>query len=333
MSYQKIVISLACLFLIGCVSQKPVVKDPVTPPPSVNKAFDSLHVAAKDTALTAPQKTKQVDVDVVSTPAPSNEIVIPRNALPEAPNEYPLITLDSGTVPEVKRPEIKVVVDTARVDSSAVPVQATGLVKAPAPVKKKMTIPEPLPAGKEPVILIDGWRVQLKVVSSERAAEIVADSARMATGEDIHVTWRSGHYKVMAGNYELRTEAETLRDSMRVHGYPDAFVVAFKAEVDTIQTLPDSLGGTGDVQLVDGWRIQIMSLGSMAEAKNAARKAERDLATKIYIDEYEDRYRLRIGNFRRREDVDDLREFAEKAGYVGAFPVQTKIEIPRRGRR
>ncbi|MBD3166158.1 hypothetical protein GF324_06150, partial [bacterium] len=184
---------------------------------------------------------------------------------------------------------------------------------------------------------IDGWRVQIGSVKYETSADKIIDSLAQVSEIEPHTMWRDGLYKVQVGDFKTMEHADQLRRQLNEKGFPDAFVVAAQVRP---ANLPDSTSissatraaraeepaSTPSAQQSEGWRIQIMSVSSMANAQRAKQDARRKLGMPVYIAEVNGMFKLRAGDFSTRSEADRAKQKAEQMGYKGAFPVRSRIQ-------
>jgi len=81
-------------------------------------------------------------------------------------------------------------------------------------------------------------------------------------------------------------------------------------------------------QLVDGFRIQLIStkdLESATKAKLIAEEQFADLQINFYLEFDSPYYKVRVGDFRNREDAESIREVIRSRGYPKAWIVKTKV--------
>lgn len=165
--------------------------------------------------LSEQQRPDQVEKSADST----------RIELPDTPQtvgtEASRDTLPTASVPDSLSPDIDLIPPAPAGIDEHYP-----FMDQPHPIESWTFQPSegPLPAGKEPVEITDGWRVQIGAESTEQQARKIRDHYTPVSGEIVHITWVDSWYKVRVGDFTLRSEAETLRDKLKSR-YPDAFVV------------------------------------------------------------------------------------------------------------
>jgi hypothetical protein len=89
---------------------------------------------------------------------------------------------------------------------------------------------------------------------------------------------------------------------------------------DTTISLPN--------ELVEGFRIQILStkdLENATRAKSIAMEQFSDVQVKFYLEFDSPYYKVRLGDFTKREDAEETREVVRSRGYPKAWIVKTKI--------
>ena len=120
------------------------------------------------------------------------------------------------------------VADTTRVERETV---VTGEVR---PAAELETAP-PTVAEPEGEALATGWRVQVFASRSQAEASSAATRVRDALGDrfPVYVERDDPWFKVRVGDFAERTGAESLRQELSGHGWPDAWAVR-----TTIRTLP-----------------------------------------------------------------------------------------------
>ncbi len=81
-------------------------------------------------------------------------------------------------------------------------------------------------------------------------------------------------------------------------------------------------------KLVDGYRIQILStkdLESATRAKTIAEEQFSDIQVKFYLEFDSPYYKVRMGDFKSRENAEDIREVVRSRGYPKSWIVKTKV--------
>lgn len=75
--------------------------------------------------------------------------------------------------------------------------------------------------------MVQGFRIQLVNVMDEELANRVREEA-LALFDSVYISFRRPNYKVRAGDFLNRSNADTAADSARAHGFRDAWVVPSK---------------------------------------------------------------------------------------------------------
>ncbi len=81
-------------------------------------------------------------------------------------------------------------------------------------------------------------------------------------------------------------------------------------------------------ELVDGFRIQLIStkdLESATKAKLIAEEQFSDLQINFYLEFDSPYYKVRVGDFKTRDDAESIREVIRSRGYPKAWIVKTKV--------
>jgi hypothetical protein len=81
-------------------------------------------------------------------------------------------------------------------------------------------------------------------------------------------------------------------------------------------------------ELVEGFRIQILStkdLENATRAKSIAMEQFSDIQVKFYLEFDSPYYKVRLGDFIKRNDAEETREVVRSRGYPKAWIVKTKI--------
>lgn len=152
-------------------------------------------------------------------PPPGDRTAKPR-PVERASNDKPYDFKSEGTIPPLKpddapnEPDI----EERSVTESAIDVSDA---EAPAP---DTTRAAPPPTQET---LIDGFRVQVFATADRDIAENASKVAEEQLGLPAYVELDSGMYKVRAGDFATRPEADQALAAVRRH-YADAWVVASK---------------------------------------------------------------------------------------------------------
>ena len=172
-----------------------------------------------------------------------------------------------------------------------------------------------------PVVQIDGFRVQVAVVSSPERAEIVRNEAESKLGVPVRV-YRdpdTGLHKIHAGNGRTATEVEALRHLAKSKGYPEAFIVRTRIELPRAAVYGP--------EPVIGFRVQVFAASNRAAAESAMANVRDTLGQDdVYIESEPPYFKVRVGNFRTREAAEGLMERLQIYGYDTPFVVRTQIE-------
>ncbi len=179
---------------------------------------------------------------------------------------------------------------------------------------------DPTPAAAPSVVHLEGFRVQIAVVSSLDRAERVKSEAESKFGVPVHV-YRdpdTGLHKIQVGNGRTAAEVESLRQLAKSRGYPEAFIVRTGIEVPRAEIYgPDP---------VYGYRVQIFAASSRAAAEAEKANARDTLGQDdVYIESEPPYFKVRIGNFQTKEAAEGLMERLKAYGYDTTFVVRTRI--------
>jgi hypothetical protein len=82
--------------------------------------------------------------------------------------------------------------------------------------------------------------------------------------------------------------------------------------------------------VVDGFRVQLFATADRDVAQNARAVAEERLGMPVYLDLDGGVYKIRAGDFVRREDADAALPLARAQFYPDAWVVPAKVNVPRR---
>jgi hypothetical protein len=296
-----LVLLLATAILVaGCASIEPAVKPKQTTP--VLKLKEESKGQAADTAKTAdePEKTK-----AVQKPVPAEEGTTGAEPIYEPPTPTDDLTLPDDAMPG--DPDSLKKKDLAEAASEAMP-------------------PE----------LMDGWKVQVLSLQERKAVnEAYARLKLQLSDLPMHLRYVEGRYILLAGNYGDRSGADSLKAMLVEQGYGDAFVIEAPVVEDSTESKEEMTSGGGMEQeaetsaTAEGWRIQIMSLGSRTAAEQEARKAEVKIGRPVYIVESQGMYKLHVGDFTEEDIARVERSRIESKGFQGSFLVTATVNVSR----
>lgn len=290
-----ILLILTMLVVSGCAGIRPAVAPP-PPAPIVEE--------------TTPEST-DVEQEPAEQPTPEPEMV-PVDEVNE----------EESFEPEEPTPPPS---DTLDFPSEALPLP-------PAKVAPVAFLPSagPAPRGEAPPEIGEGWRVQVASVTDQPTANEIEKDIAAKTGEKVYTRYQSERYTLLVGNFANEKAAIVLRDQVRNQGYEGAFVV--KAPIITSRQAESHKSSGAEMKTVemDGWRIQVMSLGDRLDGERAVRRVSSTLTMPAYLDEVDGSFKVRVGNFRTRDEASEARKKVIESGFEGAFPVQTRIilEVP-----
>lgn len=109
--------------------------------------------------------------------------------------------------------------------------------------------------------------------------------------------------------------------------------IVFKEEGKTsrdevVSTPRDIQQPTQENRLVDGFRIQLFATKDIESATIAKKEAEfvfTEDSLDVYVEFESPYYKLRIGDFKNRDDAVAFREIAREKGYTSSWIVKTKV--------
>ncbi|MBE0432042.1 SPOR domain-containing protein [candidate division WOR-3 bacterium] len=78
-------------------------------------------------------------------------------------------------------------------------------------------------------------------------------------------------------------------------------------------------------QKVYGFRVQIFASNSEENASRVAADARQVFGEKVYVDYVAPYYKVRVGDYLTREEIEPLKNEALSSGYRGAFIVETMV--------
>ncbi len=181
-------------------------------------------------------------------------------------------------------------------------------------------VDQPAPAAP-PIYQIDGFRVQIAVVSSLERAENLKNEAETKLGVPVYI-YRdpdTGLQKIQLGNGRTATEVESLRHEAKSAGYTEAFIVRAQIEIPRA-----AVHGSDPIF---GFRVQIFAASNRAAAESEVANVRDTLGQdEVYIESEPPYFKVRIGNFRTREAAEGLMETLKSYGYETPFVVQTRID-------
>ena len=82
-----------------------------------------------------------------------------------------------------------------------------------------------------------------------------------------------------------------------------------------------------EINLVKGYRVQIVISQNEEELKNLQNEIEKSIDEKIYIIFELPNYKLRVGNFLNRKEAENFQNTIVQLGYRTAWVVPTMIEL------
>jgi hypothetical protein len=82
-----------------------------------------------------------------------------------------------------------------------------------------------------------------------------------------------------------------------------------------------------EINLVKGYRVQIVISQNEEELKNLQNEIEKSIDKKIYIIFELPNYKLRVGNFLNRKEAENFQNTIVRLGYRTAWVVPTMIEL------
>lgn len=173
----------------------------------------------------------------------------------------------------------------------------------------------------------EGYRVQIAAVLDRTRADMVLKriQADLQTLTYVIYDEETHLYRIQAGNCQTPAEAEALRNTIKTQGFQEAYVVRTQIEVSDVQA-PISRP-----QVTQGFRVQLFSASTRQAAEEARSQAQNQLGRDdVFIDFEPPYFKVRIGNFKTREEAEKLLDLAQKKGFETPFVVQTQIRLSPR---
>tara|TARA_Y100001970_G_C13541790_1_gene512638 strand:- start:23 stop:436 length:414 start_codon:yes stop_codon:yes gene_type:complete len=93
------------------------------------------------------------------------------------------------------------------------------------------------------------------------------------------------------------------------------------------QEVSDINSSDMEINLVKGYRVQIVISQNEEELKNLQNEIEKSIDEKIYIIFELPNYKLRVGNFLNRKEAENFQNTIVRLGYRTAWVVPTMIEL------
>lgn len=144
-----------------------------------------------------------------------------------------------------------------------------------------------------------------------------------------------------------RVLKESKRDTTGYQGPIVVFEGDTGAEKDTIKvvlpeevaTLPETTSTpeqtppivtpekAGIPEKIIGYRVQIFATLKKEKAQYIADQARKVLSKPVYVEYVPPFYKVRVGDFRNREDAEEYRDYLRANGYPDAFVVETEIKV------
>ncbi len=234
------------------------------------------------------------------------------------------------------------------------PDEGTGVPKSkptgtqpPSSEPKKSVVQANRAAVPGPAPEISGaiYRVQMAAVAGAERAEEVRRETEQAVGVPVYVQYDPPLYKIQAGDFRTKPEAENFLKTVQSKGYLGVFLVSVSGvrppqAARVSEPPPEAAEKKGiqedkTVQLVpaQGYRVQIFSVTDRDEAQRFYEEARRRLNREdIYLQFEPPFFRVRVGNCRTRDAAEDLVRELEQGGYEAPFPVRTQILVPETAR-
>lgn len=76
-----------------------------------------------------------------------------------------------------------------------------------------------------------------------------------------------------------------------------------------------------------GYRVQIFATLKKENAQRVANEAKKILSKPVYIEYIPPFYKVRVGDFKSRDDAEEYKEYLRANGYPDAFVVETEIKV------
>ena len=163
-------------------------------------------------------------------------------------------------------------------------------------------------------------------VPPPETTKVVTAPAKVETTRVLHeekkdTTGFQGPIVVFEGDTTKKTQ-----DTVRVV-LPEEVASATTPETNAAPATPTKeKPQTGAVQTIIGYRVQIFATLKKQNAERVAKKARKVLSKPVYIEYIPPFYKVRVGDFKNRQDAEEYKEYLRANGYPDAFVVETEIK-------
>ncbi|MEE8335831.1 MAG: SPOR domain-containing protein [Candidatus Neomarinimicrobiota bacterium] len=93
---------------------------------------------------------------------------------------------------------------------------------------------EDLSQSENTEIILEGFRVQVLATQSLQKADRLKGILSEKYGSEIYINFEAPNYKVRVGNFILKADAEKLRSILNVSGYPQAWIIRSRIDLQRI---------------------------------------------------------------------------------------------------
>ena len=188
--------------------------------------------------------------------------------------------------------------------------------------------------------MIDGYRIRVAAVDTEREALEIEKQVAEAIQEPIYIEFIVDKYMVYAGDCQDRDEANELRDKISAMGFQRVYSVPRKVfrkteppkVVSPVSSAPRTAPeATQDINerfdQVIGYRVQIFAARDRGNAERVRSSAMRDIRERIYVVLADDNlYKVQVGDYLARIDAEKMRDKLRlNPNYTDAFIQNTFI--------
>ncbi len=194
-------------------------------------------------------------------------------------------------------------------------------------VSLKTTVtPPPVPPKKFEEV--PGFRVQVFASADSFKALEQKSSLQQTVQDSIYLIKEKGLYKVQTGNFVKRFRADSVKEWVKRHGFPGAWVVSttVRVPIDSLEPPAASVANAPDTHAVKvnptaPFKIQVFVTSSQTKAQNLVDRLKAQFDFPCFFEPSQHVFKVFVGGFQTRSQAENALTKIKRMGYPDAWIV------------
>jgi hypothetical protein len=190
-------------------------------------------------------------------------------------------------------------------------------------VLQKTLLPPDKPQQRQ-IRQVEGFRVQIFAGIDSLNALATLEQAEMVLADTVYFLKEKGLYKLQAGDYLYRPQADSVRAYVRTNGYAGAWIVKCLINLyDQPQEEEIIQAASSDNTFADDgkYKIQIVATSTEPAAQQIVSELKEKITYNVYYQVSGALYKVYVGNFKEENTARSVLGEVREAGYPDAWLV------------